>query len=298
MSATPIPRTLQTALVGLHDLSYLHTPPARRRPIRTLIADDGDTTLRQALLREHRRGGQGFVVVPRVEDIAPVADRLERLLPGLRLQVAHGALSAREIDEVMVGFAGGDGDVLLATGIIESGLDVARANTMVILRPALFGLAQLHQLRGRVVRGPVQAYCHLLTAEGEDLSDDARKRLGTLQAMDRLGAGMAISAADLDRRAIFPPITSPNRKTASTCITASRARRRRTRWRAWRTRSRTALAPRRNRSRRCCARPVCARLGRRWGSKPSALARKAWRCVSATAWRWLTARPWHPTWKD
>ena len=200
MSATPIPRTLQTALVGLHDLSYLHTPPARRRPIRTLIADDGDTTLRQALLREHRRGGQGFVVVPRVEDIAPVADRLERLLPGLRLQVAHGALSAREIDEVMVGFAGGDGDVLLATGIIESGLDVARANTMVILRPALFGLAQLHQLRGRVGRGPVQAYCHLLTAEGEDLSDDARKRLGTLQAMDRLGAGMAISAADLDRR--------------------------------------------------------------------------------------------------
>lgn len=200
MSATPIPRTLQTALVGLHDLSYLHTPPARRRPIRTLLADDGDTTLRQALLREHRRGGQGFVVVPRVEDIAPVAERLERLLPGLRLRVAHGALSAREIDEVMGGFAGGDGDVLLATGIIESGLDVARANTMVILRPALFGLAQLHQLRGRVGRGAVQAYCHLLTAEDEDLSEDARKRLGTLQAMDRLGAGMAISAADLDRR--------------------------------------------------------------------------------------------------
>ena len=200
MSATPIPRTLQTALVGLQDLSILHTPPARRRPIRTLLADDGDATLRQALLREHRRGGQSFVVVPRVEDIAPVAERLERLLPALRLRVAHGSLSAREIDEVMVGFAGGDGDVLLATGIIESGLDVARANSMVILRPALFGLAQLHQLRGRVGRGPVQAYCHLLTAEGEDLSEDAQKRLGTLQAMDRLGAGMAISAADLDRR--------------------------------------------------------------------------------------------------
>lgn len=200
MSATPIPRTLQAALVGLQDLSVLHTPPARRRPVRTLLADDADATLRQALLREHRRGGQSFVVVPRVEDIAPVAERLERLLPGLRLRAAHGGLSAREIDEAMVAFAAGDGDVLLATAIIESGLDVARANTMVILRPALFGLAQLHQLRGRVGRGPVQAYCHLLTPEGEDLSEDARKRLGTLQAMDRLGAGMAVSAADLDRR--------------------------------------------------------------------------------------------------
>ncbi|WP_347137469.1 DEAD/DEAH box helicase [Paracoccus sp. SSK6] len=200
MSATPIPRTLQTALVGLQDLSYLRTPPARRRPVRTVIGTEDDATLRQALLRERRRGGQSFVVVPRVEDIAPVAERLERLLPDLHLQVAHGGLSAREIDETMVGFAGGQGDVLLATGIIESGLDVARANTMVILRPALFGLAQLHQLRGRVGRGPAQAYCHLLTAGGEDLAEDARRRLGTLQAMDRLGAGMAISAADLDRR--------------------------------------------------------------------------------------------------
>ncbi|SCY83556.1 DEAD/DEAH box helicase [Paracoccus tibetensis] len=200
MSATPIPRTLQTALVGLQDLSYLLTPPARRRPIRTLIAEDGDTILRQALLREQRRSGQSFVVVPRIEDIAPTAERLGRLLPGVALRVAHGDLSAREIDEVMVGFAAGEGDVLLATGIIESGLDVGRANTMVILRPALFGLAQLHQLRGRVGRGPAQAYCHLLSPEGEDLSDEAEKRLGTLQAMDRLGAGMAISAADLDQR--------------------------------------------------------------------------------------------------
>lgn len=200
MSATPIPRTLQTALVGLQDLSYLLTPPARRRPIRTMIADDEDTGLRQVLLREHRRGGQSFVVVPRIEDIAPVGERLQRLVPDLDLQIAHGDLSAREIDEVMVGFAAGRGDVLLATGIIESGLDVARANTMVILRPALFGLAQLHQLRGRVGRGPVQAYCHLLSAESEELSEDAQRRLGTLQAMDRLGAGMAISAADLDQR--------------------------------------------------------------------------------------------------
>ena len=200
MSATPIPRTLRGALLGLGDLSYLNTPPARRRPVRTLIAPDDDAVLRRALLREHRRGGQSFVVVPRIEDIAALAERLGRLLPELRLRVAHGGLSAREIDETMVDFAGGEGDVLLATGIIESGLDVARANTMLILRPALFGLAQLHQLRGRVGRGPVQAYCHLVTPEGEDLSEAAQKRLGTLQAMDRLGAGMAISAADLDQR--------------------------------------------------------------------------------------------------
>ena len=129
-----------------------------------------------------------------------MAERLERLVPDLATRIAHGDLPARDIDATMVGFAKGEGDVLLATAIIESGLDVARANTMLILRPALFGLAQLHQLRGRVGRGAAQAYCYLLTAGDDALSDDARKRLGTLQAMDRLGAGMAISVADLDRR--------------------------------------------------------------------------------------------------
>ncbi|MEE2861346.1 MAG: DEAD/DEAH box helicase [Pseudomonadota bacterium] len=200
MTATPIPRTLQGALVGLQDLSLIATPPARRRPIRTLIGGDDDATLRQALRRERRRGGQSFVVVPRVEDIDPMAQRLRDLLPDFALRIAHGDLPAKEIDRTMVGFAQGDGDILLATAIIESGLDVARANTMLVMRPALFGLAQLHQLRGRVGRGAIQAYCYLLTGDDEDLSDDARKRLGTLQALDRLGAGMAISAADLDRR--------------------------------------------------------------------------------------------------
>lgn len=200
MTATPIPRTLQGALVGLQDLSIIATPPARRRPIRTLIASDDDATIRQALRRERRRGGQSFVVVPRIEDIEPVADRLRKLLPDLSLRIAHGDLPAKTIDATMVGFAEGDGDILLATAIIESGLDVSRANTMLVLRPALFGLAQLHQLRGRVGRGAVQAYCYLLNAKDQELSDDARKRLGTLQALDRLGAGMAISAADLDRR--------------------------------------------------------------------------------------------------
>nr|WP_246849809.1 TRCF domain-containing protein [Rubellimicrobium arenae] len=200
MTATPIPRTLQSALVGLQDLSVIATPPARRRPIRTLLTERTDATLRHALLRERRRGGQSFVVVPRVEDIGPVAEDLQRLLPRFRLRVAHGQLPAKEIDEVMVGFAEGDGDVLLATSIIESGLDVPRANTMLVLRPDLFGLAQLHQLRGRVGRGGAQAFCHLMTEEGAELPPATMKRLGTLQALDRLGAGMALSAQDLDQR--------------------------------------------------------------------------------------------------
>ena len=200
MTATPIPRTLQSALVGLQDLSVIATPPARRRPIRTVLSTHEPAALSQALLRERRRGGQSFVVVPRVEDVGPVAEELRRLLPRLDIRVAHGQLPAREIDEVMVAFAEGQGDVLLATSIIESGLDVPRANTMVILRPDLFGLAQLHQLRGRVGRGGAQAYCTLMTEPGQELSPATVKRLGTLQALDRLGAGMAISAQDLDLR--------------------------------------------------------------------------------------------------
>ncbi|EYD78264.1 Transcription-repair coupling factor [Rubellimicrobium mesophilum DSM 19309] len=200
MTATPIPRTLQSALVGLQDLSVIATPPARRRPIRTTMSNRDAATLRQALLREKRRGGQSFVVVPRVEDVGPMAEELQRLLPRFDLRVAHGQLPAKEIDEVMVAFAEGEGDVLLATSIIESGLDVPRANTMVVLRPDLFGLAQLHQLRGRVGRGGAQAYCLLMTEEGQELSPATVKRLGTLQALDRLGAGMAISAQDLDLR--------------------------------------------------------------------------------------------------
>ncbi len=200
MTATPIPRTLQGALVGLQDLSVIATPPQRRRPIRTLVAEHEPSGLQRILRRERRRGGQSFVVVPRVEDIAAVADELRAALPDLALQVAHGQMPARQVDEAMVGFAAGRGDVLLATSIIESGLDVPRANTMVVLRPDLFGLGQLHQLRGRVGRGHAQAYCYLLTEPGVDFSEAAMRRLGTLQALDRLGSGLAISLQDLDQR--------------------------------------------------------------------------------------------------
>ena len=200
LTATPIPRTLQSALVGLQQLSVIATPPARRQPIRTVVAAFDPATVRTALLRERGRGGQSFVVVPRIEDMAPMAERLRNLAPELDILAAHGRMPAAEIDEAMVRFAGGDGDVLLATNIIEAGLDVPRANTMLVWRADRFGLSQLHQLRGRVGRGSRRGQVLLLTEADAEIAPRTLKRLSTLQAFDRLGAGFAISARDLDMR--------------------------------------------------------------------------------------------------
>jgi len=200
MTATPIPRTLQMAMVGIEDVSVIATPPARRRPIRTFLAPYDAATVRTALLRERRRGGQSFVVAPRIEDLAPLADEIAKLAPELTVRVAHGELPADEVDEVMVGFAAGEGDVLVATNIIESGLDVPRANTMLVTRADLFGLSQLHQLRGRVGRGRAQGIAYLFYAAGRELPEATRARLSTLEAFDRLGSGLAISARDLELR--------------------------------------------------------------------------------------------------
>ncbi len=200
LTATPIPRTLQSALVGLQSLSVLATPPALRQPVRTIVTAFEDETLREALVREHRRGGQSFVVCPRIEDIAPLKERLGKLVPDLDIAVAHGELKAAEMDETMVRFADGSGDVLLATAIIESGLDVPRANTMLVWDAARFGLAQLHQLRGRVGRGQRRGVVYLLSDPAAPPSPAAEQRLRALEAMDRLGAGFAISARDLDLR--------------------------------------------------------------------------------------------------
>jgi transcription-repair coupling factor (superfamily II helicase) len=200
LSATPIPRTLQTALVGLQQMSVIATPPARRQPIRTSIGSFDEATVRTALLRERSRGGQSFVVVPRIEDMAPMAERLATLAPELELLQAHGKMPAAEIDEAMVRFAGGDGDVLLATNIIEAGLDVPRANTMLVWKADRFGLSQLHQLRGRVGRGARRGQIFLLTDPDAQIAPRTLARLNTLQAFDRLGAGFAISARDLDMR--------------------------------------------------------------------------------------------------
>ena len=200
LTATPIPRTLQTALVGLQALSVIATPPARRLPVRTQLAVFAPELVRSALLREKRRGGQSFLVVPRIEDMAPMAEQLARLLPDLSVRRVHGKMPAAEVDEEMVRFAAGDGDILLATNIIEAGLDIPRANTMLVWRADRFGLAQLHQLRGRVGRGRTRAHFMLLTEEGAQVAPSTVKRLRTMEALDQLGAGFAISARDLDIR--------------------------------------------------------------------------------------------------
>ncbi|MFB0488090.1 transcription-repair coupling factor (superfamily II helicase) [Methylobacterium sp. OAE515] len=200
LTATPIPRTLQAALVGLQSLSVLATPPALRQPVRTVVAPFDADAVREALIREHRRSGQSFVVCPRIEDIAPMAERLRALVPGLDILVAHGDLKPSAMDEVMVRFAEGDGDVLLATAIVESGLDVPRANTMLVWDAARFGLAQLHQLRGRVGRGQRRGTVHLLSDPAAPPPAAALQRLRALEALDRLGAGFAVSARDLDLR--------------------------------------------------------------------------------------------------
>ncbi|MCX7283368.1 MAG: helicase-related protein [Novosphingobium sp.] len=200
LTATPIPRTLQGALVGLQQVSVIAHPPARRQSIRTTIAELSDSLVRSALLRERARGGQSFLVVPRIEDIAPMQDMLARLTPELRVAVVHGKLPAADLDEAMVGFAEGHGDVLLATNIVEAGLDVPRANTMLVHRADRFGLAQLHQLRGRVGRGARRGQVLLLTETDAKIAPRTLARLGTLAAFDRLGAGFAIAASDLDMR--------------------------------------------------------------------------------------------------
>ncbi|MEC3948670.1 DEAD/DEAH box helicase [Sphingobium sp. HWE2-09] len=205
MSATPIPRTLHRAMIGLQQMSVIATPPARRQPIRTSLASPDDAMIRTALLRERSRGGQSFVVVPRIEDLAPLAERLARIVPDLALIEAHGKMAVAAIDDAMVRVGSGEGDVLLATNIIEAGLDVPRANTMIVWRADRFGLAQLHQLRGRVGRGNRRGQVILLTEAGE-IAERTMKRLRTLATYDRLGAGFAISAADLDQRGAGDPL--------------------------------------------------------------------------------------------
>lgn len=200
LSATPIPRTLQSALVGLQQMSVIATPPARRQPIRTVVESWDDGHVRAALLRERARRGQSFVVVPRIEDTPVIAARLAKLFPEGDVIEAHGKMAPDALDTAMTDFAAGRGDVLLATNIIEAGLDVPRANTMIVWRADRFGLSELHQLRGRVGRGSRRGQILLLTDGDATIADATLKRLRTLQAFDRLGAGFSISARDLDMR--------------------------------------------------------------------------------------------------
>ncbi len=200
MSATPIPRTLQAALAGLQELSVIATPPQRRVPVRTFLLPFDPAVAREALLRERGRGGRSFVVVPRIADLEPMRARLAAAVPDLDLVLAHGRMRAAELDRVMLAFAEGRHDVLLTTSIVEAGLDVPGADTMLVWQPQRFGMAQLHQLRGRVGRGRERGACYLLPEPGDALADMARRRLEALARIEGLGAGFAVSARDLDLR--------------------------------------------------------------------------------------------------
>jgi len=200
LSATPIPRTLQLALTGVRELSLITTPPVDRLAVRTFVSPFDALTIREALLREHYRGGQSFYVCPRVSDIRSIREFLEERVPELKIAVAHGQMAATELEDVMNAFYEGRFDVLLSTTIVESGLDVPRANTLIVHRADMFGLAQLYQIRGRVGRSKTRAYAILTTAVNKTLTRAAEKRLKVLQSLDSLGAGFQLASHDLDQR--------------------------------------------------------------------------------------------------
>ena len=200
LSATPIPRTLHLSLVGIRDLSVIETPPEARLPIQTRIAEDDDGLVRDAISRELDRGGQIFYVHNRVETIEAAAERVRRLVPGARVAIGHGQMSEGMLERVMLDFSEGRFDVLVCTTIIESGLDIPNANTIIIVRADTFGLAQLYQLRGRVGRSDRRAHAYLLHRRGMPLSAIARKRLHAIFSASDLGAGYQIALSDLEIR--------------------------------------------------------------------------------------------------
>ncbi|MGQ4272894.1 transcription-repair coupling factor [Terrihabitans sp. B22-R8] len=200
LTATPIPRTLQLALTGVRELSIIATPPVDRLAVRTYVSPFDPLTVREALLRERYRGGQSFYVVPRIEDLKTVTDFLANQVPEVKFIVGHGQMAASELEDVMSAFYDGKFDVLVSTTIVESGLDIPNANTLIVHRADMFGLAQLYQLRGRVGRAKTRAYAILTTPENKTLTANAEKRLKVLQSLDSLGAGFQLATHDLDIR--------------------------------------------------------------------------------------------------
>jgi transcription-repair coupling factor (superfamily II helicase) len=200
LTATPIPRTLHMGLVGVRDMSVLETAPEARLPVRTYVTEHDDGMVQEAILREIDRGGQVYFVHNRVQGIETVANRLRRLVPEARIAVAHGQMPEDQLEQTMLGFAEGDFDVLVCTTIIESGLDIPNANTLVVNNAHRFGLAQLYQLRGRVGRSATRAYAYLLHARDMSLSEIAQERLKTIFEATELGAGLRIAMKDLEIR--------------------------------------------------------------------------------------------------
>ena len=200
LTATPIPRTLQFSLLGARDLSIINTPPPNRIPVTTEVIRFDEEYLADIITREIERGGQVYFVHNRVDDIFAVRDTLHRICPKAEICVAHGQMEAKELESKILQFINGDYDILLSTTIIENGIDIPNANTMIVDRAQRFGLSDLHQLRGRVGRSNVKAYCYLIVPEEERLTDDARRRIRALEAFSDLGSGFNIAMQDLDIR--------------------------------------------------------------------------------------------------
>jgi transcription-repair coupling factor (superfamily II helicase) len=200
LTATPIPRTLQLALTGVRDLSIIASPPVDRLAVRTFVAPFDPVIVREALLRERYRGGQAFYVCPRIEDLAGAKEFLDRHVPEVRVAVAHGQMPSTALDDIMSAFYDGKYDALLSTTIIESGLDIPTANTLIVHRSDRFGLSQLYQLRGRVGRSKLRAYALFTLPDGRKITAQAERRLKVLQSLDTLGAGFQLASHDLDIR--------------------------------------------------------------------------------------------------
>lgn len=200
LTATPIPRTLQFSMMGARDLSLINTPPQNRYPIVTELHVFNEDFLREAIMYEISRGGQVFFIHNRVQNIEQYADIIKRICPGVRVAIGHGQMPGSKLEEVMVDFIDGSFDVLVATTIVESGLDIPNANTIIIHNPHHFGLSDLHQMRGRVGRTNKKAFCYLITPPLTTLTDDARKRLRTIEEFSDLGSGFNIAMRDLDIR--------------------------------------------------------------------------------------------------
>lgn len=200
LTATPIPRTLQLALTGVREMSVIATPPIDRLAVRTFVTPYDPLVIREAILREHYRGGQVFFVCPRLEGIEEMEPTLRTLVPEIKLVSAHGQMPSEQLESVMTDFYDRKYDLLLSTNIVESGIDIASANTLIIHRADLFGLAQLYQLRGRVGRSKVQGYAYLTLPTETPVSDTAKRRLDVIQTLDKLGAGFSLASHDMDIR--------------------------------------------------------------------------------------------------
>ena len=200
LTATPIPRTLQMALSGIREMSIIATPPVDRLAVRTYVTPCDPVVVREALLREKYRGGQAYFVAPRITDLPELEQFLREQVPEVKFVVGHGQMAPTQLEEVMSAFYDGQYDVLLSTTIVESGLDIPTANTLIVHRADMFGLAQLYQLRGRVGRAKARAYAYLTTPTEKPITLSAEKRLKVLQSLDSLGAGFQLASHDLDIR--------------------------------------------------------------------------------------------------